>query len=319
MLKNYFKEKKQINFNEFTIIFITIAAFIFLSITKSQTFFDYGNIYSLIYGVSIQFFSIVGLTFLLIMGEIDLSIGSTFGLVGAITGYCILNLGLPVWLGISIAMLAAILIGLINGFFIVKLKVNPIIMTLGMMILLRGVLIAFTTALGGATYTSTFRAIARYKIFNVHITIIIMFLAIIIIQFLLNKHTFFKKLYYVGENLNTSNIYGIKTVWVKIIMYVTCSFTAGIAGILSASRIAITMPDTGEGLEFKMITAAVLGGASIYGGSGSILKSVLGLLFLALVLNGMVMFNINPDWQQTVTGVILVIAITIDTKLNKEN
>src|SRR6056297_3126924 len=231
MLKNYLKEKKKINFNEFTIIFITIAAFIFLSINKSQTFFDYGNIYSLIYAVSIQFFSIVGLTFLLIMGEIDLSIGSTFGLVGAITGYCILNLGLPVWLGISIAMLAAILIGLINGFFIVKLKVNPIIMTLGMMILLRGVLIAFTTSLGGATYPSTFRVIARYKVFNIHFTMIAMFLVIIISEFLLNKHIFFKKLYYIGKDLKTSNIYGIKSECIKLIMYITCSLTAGIAGI----------------------------------------------------------------------------------------
>lgn len=313
---NYNIKVNKTNPNEFTIFFITIIALVFLSITKGQIFFNYENIYLLLYGVSIEFFAIVGLTFLLIMGDIDLSIGSTFGLAGALTGYSLLILKLPVWIGILIAILMCALIGLINGLFIVKLKVNPIIMTLGMMIILRGILYAFTAALGGSTYPLVFRTIARYKFFGFHLTIMVFLLVILIFEFLLNKHIFFKKLYYIGENVKSSKIYGVKAEWIKIIMYITCACSAGIAGILNASRITVTMPDTGSGLEFKMITAAILGGASIYGGSGSVVKSSIGLFFLAIVLNGMVMFNINPDWQQTVIGAVLVIAITIDTKFN---
>jgi len=308
----------KINLNDFSIFILSIIVFLFLAITK-KNFANFENIYSMIYGISMEFFCILGLGFLLILGEIDLSIGSTYGFIGALTGYCMLILNCSIWLSIVLALLVALLIGLINGFFIVKLKVNSIVMTLGMMILLQGARTAFTMQLGGATYSYAFRSISRFRFRTIHLSVLLMIATIIILELLLRKHMLFKKLYYIGEHPESSTVYGIDSDKLKIYFYIICGLTAGLAGIFSASRVGVTMPYTGTGLEFKMVTAAILGGASFFGGKGSIMNFFFGLFFLALILNGMVMFDINPDWQKFVIGAILVTSMAIDTKFNKKS
>jgi ribose transport system permease protein len=199
-----------------------------------------------------------------------------------------------------------------------KFNVNSLMMTLGTMILVRGVLNGFVRKMGGVTYPSGYRAIARFKVFNIHFFIIVMVITVIILEYLLLKHIAFKKIYYIGENLQSAKIYGIKAEKIKLINFIVCSVTAGLAGILAASRSGQTVFNTGVGLEFKMVTAAILGGASLFGGKGTLLKSVFGLVFLSLILNGMVMYNVNPEWQAVVVGIILISAVIMDTRINRE-
>jgi ribose transport system permease protein len=252
------------------------------------------------------------------MGEIDLSVGSVFGFIGVFSGYLMLVAGLSEPLAIFCGVCCSILIGFVNGFLVVKFRINPLMLTLGMMILIRGILNAFVGALGGSTYPSGYRAIARFKVFEIPVTIILMVISIIVLEILLRKHIGFKKLYYVGENAESARLYGINSDSIKLLTYISCSSAAGLGGILAASRSGQTVFNTGLGLEFKMITAAVLGGASLFGGKGTILKSFLGLFFLAVLLNGMVMYNVDPEWQGVVVGVFLITAVVTDTRINRE-
>lgn len=307
---------RKINPGQITVFLLTIGVFIFLSLARKY-FFTYSNVYSLIFGLSMEFLAIIGFTFLLIMGEIDLSVGSVYGFTGAFSGFLVLS-GLPIWLGIIIALTVAGIIGFVNGYFVTRFRVNSLMMTLGMMILVRGVLDFFVRHLGGISYPRAFKAVVRFKIGDVNLTIFIMIVIVIILEFLLRKHTAFRKLYYIGENIKSAKLYGIKAERIKLIFFVCSSVTAAMAGIFAASRSGSTVFNTGLGLEFKMVTAAVIGGASLFGGKGSILKSVTGLLFLAIIMNGMIMFNIDPEWQSVVIGLILISAVIVDTRINRE-
>jgi ribose transport system permease protein len=316
-MKHTKKRHIDVNFGRYSIFIFTSVIVLFLSFTR-ENFFTYNNIYSIVFGVSIEFFTIIGFTLLLIMGEIDLSVGSVFGFIGVFSGFLMLIAGFPVVLALFCGICCAVLIGFINGFLVVKFRINPLMLTLGMMIMIRGVLNAFIRALGGSTYPPGYRAIARFKISEIHFTIILMVITIIILEIFLRKYVGFKKLYYVGENAESARIYGLNSDRIKLLAYITCSVTAGIAGIFAASRSGQTVFNTGLGLEFKMVTAAVLGGASLFGGKGSVLNSFLGLFFLAVILNGMVMYNVDPEWQGVVVGIFLIAAVIIDTRINRE-
>ena len=195
---------RRLNPGQVTVFLLTIGLFIFLSFSR-KNFFTYSNVYSLIFGLSMEFLAIIGFTFLLIMGEIDLSVGSVYGFTGAFSGFLVLS-GLPIWLGIIIALGVAGIIGFINGYFVTKFRVNSLMMTLGMMILVRGILDFFVRYLGGVSYPRAFKAVVRFKIGNINFTIFIMITIVILLEFLLRKHTAFRKLYYIGENIKSATL-----------------------------------------------------------------------------------------------------------------
>ena len=147
--------------------------------------------------------------------------------------------------------------------------------------------------------------------------IIVMVVLIVILEFMLHRTTIFRKMYYVGENLDTARIYGIKSGKIKIITFGVSAFTAAIGGILVGSRIHYAEPVIGNGYEFQMLTAAVLGGASLFGGKGSILRGAVALLLLQMISKGMIIHNIEPLLQQIVVGIILLVAVFLDTRTNK--
>jgi len=307
----------EVNWGSYSIYMVNVLAIVLLALTR-KNFPRYPNLYSLVFGLSMEFLLVLATTFLLIMGEVDLSIGSVFAFAGVFTGYLVANLELPIWVSIPITLCATGIIGLINGTLVVRLKANSLMITIGTMILFRGVADGLINFLGGITYPSEYRAIAGFKIFSVHFTIFLMLAAVIILEYLLRNHAAFKKLFYIGSNTLSARLYGIRVDRVKLSVFAASGVLAGLAGILAASRSGQTVWNTGQGLEFKMITAAILGGASLFGGKGSIVKSILGLLLIAVILNGLVMFNINPVWTNVVVGIVLIIAIFVDTRINRD-
>ncbi len=146
-----------------------------------------------------------------------------------------------------------------------------------------------------------------------------MIVLVVVLEILLKKSTIFKRMYFVGENRQTARIYGIKSDRIIMSLFALSALAAGVGGILISSRVTYADTAIGLGLEFHVLTAAVLGGASLYGGKGSILGSCVGLIFLATILNGMIIFNIEPLLQQLIIGVILIGAVFVDTRLNKDN
>jgi len=304
--------------NTLTIVFLTALLFLALSLT-SRTFFTYSNIYSIFFGISIQFFALIGFTYLIIMGEIDLSIGAAYGFGGALLGIFTANWGIPFLPALLLTLAVAGLIGFINGFLVTRYRLISMMVTIGMMSVLKGLTSIFTSSLGAQIFPSIYRQFIKAKLFNVHWSILAFILLVVALELMLKRSAVFRQMYFIGHSGDTARLYGIKVARVKMGAFLTSSVAAAFGGILATSRITHAYPTTGLGLEFTVVTAAVLGGASLYGGRGSILRSVLGLLFLALVQNGMIIFGIDPYYQQVLMGAILVAAVFVDTRLNVRN
>ncbi|OHD25284.1 MAG: hypothetical protein A2064_12555 [Spirochaetes bacterium GWB1_66_5] len=307
----------EVNWGAYSIYIVNILVIALLALTR-KNFLRYTNLYSLVFGLSMEFLLVLATTFLLIMGEVDLSIGSVFAFAGVFTGYLMYIPELPIWVSIPITLCATGLIGLINGVLVVRLKANSLMITIGTMILFRGIADGLINYLGGITYADQYRAIVGFKLLGVNFTIFLMLAAVLVLEYLLLNHAAFRRLFYIGSNTLSARLYGVSVGRIKLSVFVASGVLAGMAGILAASRSGQTVWNTGQGLEFKMITAAILGGASLFGGKGSIVKSILGLLLIAVILNGLVMFNIDPVWTNVVVGVVLIIAIFVDTRINRE-
>ena len=308
---------RAINWGSYSVYIVNVVVFGLLALTRAN-FLRTANLYSLLFGLSMEFLLIIGTTYLLVMGEVDLSIGSVFAFSGVFTGYLMAAFDLPLWLAIPVTLVVSAAIGLVNGTLVVRLKANSLMITIGTMILIRGIADGLINTLGGITYAEEYRAIAGFKVLGVNITIYVMIIVVILLEFLLFKAVAFKKLFYIGQNTLSARLYGIRVGRTKISIFVVSALLAGIAGILAASRSGQTVWNTGQGLEFKMITAAILGGASLFGGKGTIAKSLFGLVLIAVILNGLVMFNIDPVWTNVVVGIVLIIAIFLDTRINRE-
>lgn len=307
---------RKINWGNSTIYFVCAAVVLILAITR-RPFVRFTNLYALVFGLSMEFLPVLAMTFLLIMGEVDLSVGSVFAFSGVFTGYLMETLAFPVWAAIPAALVAAALVGLANGLLVVRFRANSMMITIGTMILFRGIADGLINFLGGITYAADYRAIAGFKAGGVHLTIFLMVAAVAALEFLLLKHVRFRTLYYIGANTRSARLYGVRVERVKLAVFVVSGLLAGLAGILAASRSGQTVWNTGQGLEFKMVTAAILGGASLFGGKGTVVRSLFGLLLIAVILNGLVMFNIDPVWTNVVVGAVLIVAIFLDTRINR--
>lgn len=308
---------RQTNWGDYSIYFVCAAAILVLALAR-RPFTRFTNLYALAFGLSMEFLPVLATTFLLIMGEVDLSIGSVFAFSGVFTGYLMEMLAVPLWAAIPVTLVATALIGLVNGLLVVRFRANSMMITIGSMILFRGVADGLINFLGGITYASEYRAIANVRVGGVHLTLLAMVAAVAVLEFLLVTHVRFRTLYYIGANTRSARLYGVAVDRVKVTVFTVSGALAGLAGILAASRSGQTVWNTGQGLEFKMVTAAVLGGASLFGGKGTVVRSVAGLLLIAVILNGLVMFNIDPVWTNVVVGAVLILAIFVDTRINRE-
>jgi len=310
--------KKKFDLGSLTIILITIVLFVLLTLT-SDTFFTYRNIYSILFGVSFQFIAILGFTYLMIIGEIDLSVGSVYAFSGMFMGYLMVMKKMPLLPAMGLSLLACVLMGAITGILIVRFKLNSMMVTIATMTLIRGLASNFVKRMYGATYPSEMRHLSKIEIGDIYLTIIVMVVLVVILEILLKRSSIFKRMYGVGESRQTARIYGIKSDRIIVVLFALSALAAGIGGILISSRVTYADTAIGLGLEFHLLTAAVLGGASLYGGKGSMLGSAIGLVFLATILNGMVIFNIEPLLQQLIVGIILIAAVFMDTRVNKQD
>ena len=305
----------RINFSSFTIIILTLVLGAALTFT-SETFLSTGNIVSILYGVSINFWGAIGFVYLMIMGELDLSVGSVYAFSGMMVGLLMKN-HWPLLPALAVALTLSAGIGFINGFLVVRFKVPSMMITLGTMAAVRGLANLLCTWLYGYPYPPSYEALARQRIGGLQLTTLIMIVAVIILEILLKRMAVFRQMYYVGENIETARIYGIRAGRQKIAIFTIMSFLDGIGGILVGSRLRFADSTIGNGLEFTILTAAVLGGASLSGGKGSLLRTVVGLIFLATITTGMVVHNIEPLIQQLIVGIILIVTVFIDTRMGK--
>ncbi|MCP4308710.1 MAG: ABC transporter permease [bacterium] len=309
---------KVVNASGGTLFLVVLLIFLFLTISKEQ-FFAYSNLYSLGYDLSIDAIAIAGFTYVMVMGEIDLSVGSVYALAGTLTGWLLKKAGMDLYPAIGISLLAATSVGFFNGILVARLKVNSLMLTIGTLILVQGLVGVLASDLVGGTYPRFFRMLARERWWGINTTVYFAVIGLAVLMFLQARSGLFRKIYLVGENPESAQVYGIRSDRLKLGAFVASALLAGIAGVYTSSRLTHASTDMGVGLEFTFVTAAILGGASLYGGRGSVRGSVLGLLFLALIFNAFVLYNVNAFAQPVVVGVLLIGAVLIDmlTKSNR--
>lgn len=295
---------------------LLIAALLFVALALTQpTFLSSNNIKTLFYGVSLEIYVMIGFTLLLIMGEVDLSVGSVFAFAGMIVGYMGFQ-GVPMAIAVPAGILVGALIGLINGLLVVRLRINSIILTIGTLIAVRGLADVFATLMAGRRFVAPMRSFSKGIVFDLVWTIPTMVVVVLVAEFLLRRSAAAQRLFYIGQNKQSAELYGLNVDWVRIGGFTLSGALAALSGILVASR--ITNPDVNLGvqLEFSLLTAAVLGGASLFGGRGSILNSAVALLFLAMILNALILLKVDPVLQQLIIGALLIAVVIIDTRLH---
>ena len=296
---------------EMTVAIVVVALGAFLAIA-SPNFLNPANLLALILGLSFNAIVAVGMTVLMVSGGFDLSVGSTLALAGAVAGYAMVSLHAPVPVAFLIGLSAGAVVGLGNGLLVAKVGVNPLIATLGMMSVVRGMVLLITSGFGIPNLPDSFNFIAQGKAFGVQLPVYIMIVCVVGGDILLRRSRYFRQSYFVGGNMKSARLSGIRVGRVQIVNYIISGTMAALAGLLLAARFGTASVSAGQGVELQVISAVVIGGASLAGGEGTVLGALLGVTLMALISNGLNLLGINVYWQTIVIGSVLVIAVAAD-------
>jgi ribose transport system permease protein len=290
--------------------------FVVASVIFPATFPTFGNVSQLLLNLSVDTIVAVGMMILLISGAFDLSVGSIVAFTACLAAYLMHFLQLPVPLAIATGMLGSLLIGTVNGYLVAYLGINPMIQTLAMMGIVRG-LALLVSGSGIQNLPYWFNAIGQSKLLGIQMPVWYMLLVVGVFTFLLNKTVLFRQYYYIGGNEHAAELSGIRVKRMKMISFILVAGLAGMAGILLASRLGAALPTMGRGLELRVITAVILGGATLSGGSGKIPGALLGALFMGIIANIMVISRVSGYWQEIILGIILITTLWLDQSLQK--
>lgn len=313
-----FKESsfgKIINENK-GILIVLIILMILLTIS-TPTFFTPNNLITLTQQITNNMFIALAMTLVIITGGIDLSVGSTVAFSGTICVGLIINLGLSIPVAIAICLALGLAIGAFNGVIITKFKLPPFIVTLGTMNIVRGAAYIYTGGSSMRIRNDAFNNIGTYRIFGIiPIPIVYMVILIIIFSILLSKIKFGTYVYAIGGNREATRFSGINIEKTELIVYILSGIMAAFAGIVLAAKMYSAQPSVGQGYEMDAIAASVLGGVSMSGGVGNISGTVIGAVVIGIVSNGLNLLGISSFWQLVVMGIIILIAVIIDSQKN---
>ncbi len=311
---NFIKNKLRTfkNFREGTLVLIIIFLCVIMSFA-SPYFLTWQNIKAMLLSFSTEGIVVVGMTIMLVVGGIDLSVGSVMCLAMVIAGKLFL-LGIDPWLSSLIGIAVSGVIGALIGVFVTKLGLSYFITTLAFMGIARGGCFVITqgTPLSLFTLPKAFKFIGQGTIYGLPFVIIIFTIIAFISDYLLRNSTVLRKVFYTGSNEKAAIYSGIKVSKIKIGVGVLCSVLTGLAGIIFMAKFGAAIPGFGIGLELTAISAAVIGGASLTGGVGTVFGAILGIGLLAIVTNSMTLLNVSPYWQDLIKGGILLGAVSLD-------
>jgi ribose transport system permease protein len=296
---------------EFVIFLIVLAVFVGMSFA-SDVFLTTSNILSIMLSLSIESVMAVGMVVCMVGGGFDMSVGSVLGFTGIIVAELMTG-GVPTIPAVAIALIGGVLIGLWNGFIIAKLKINPFVTTLASLSIFRGLSYVITSGRNISGLPDGFQAIGQLRPFGVQLPIVYAVVLLIVGEIVLRNSRFFRQYYYIGGNERAARLSGINVDRMTIFAYVLTAFLAAFAGIIFTARMGSASCQAGTGWELRVITAVILGGASLRGGAGTVLGTFLGVLLMALITNALTLLGVDIYWQQFVVGVVLISAVVIDT------
>ena len=313
------KKNLPINGREAIVLGIIVLMVIAFSLL-SPTFRTYPTLVSILdcsYYISLM---AIGVAFPLITGGVDLSIGTGLVSYALIGGYCIIHLGMPVGVGIAITILFGIIIGLFNGFVIAVMDIPPFLATLCTCMITRGLGPALCGGFGVSWPSSLvpegwFRKIFRFTSADgtiIPIGFLVVFVLVLVMAFVLNHTKVGRYTIAIGSNKEATKLAGVNVKFYHIFAYVICGFFAGLAGVAYAATYATIYPGAGAGFELEAIGGAIVGGVSASGGSGTIFGTFLGVLVICLMKIGLPFVGLQANWQQIITGLVLIGAVLID-------
>lgn len=301
---------------------VLILISVFLSFL-SPVFLTKNNLISVLLQITNNMFLALGMTLIIILGGIDLSVGSIVAMTGTLTVGFIVTNGMPIWISVLLGLAMGTACGLFNGFIIAKFKVPAFIVTLAMMNMASGIAYLYSGGRSTRIMDTTFSKIGTGQLFGViPYPVIYMILAIIIFIVLLNKTKLGTYIYAVGGNRESARLSGIPIKKVEITVYALSGLLAAFAGIVLCSRMFSGQPSAGSGYEMDAIAACVLGGISMSGGIGRISGTILGAITIGIISNGLNLLGVSSFWQLFIKGMIILIAILIDsqkTKISSKN
>ncbi len=280
------------------------------------TFPTFGNVSQLLLNLSIDTIVAVGMMILLISGVFDLSVGSIVAFTGCFTAYLMQMHHLPVPVALFVGLFSALLMGWVNGYLIAYQGINPMIQTLAMMGIVRGGAL-LTSGSGIQNLPYWFNAIGQSRLLGIQMPVWYMLLIVLLFAFLTNKTIFFRRYYFIGSNERAADLSGIRVKRMKLFAFMLSAGLAGVAGILLSSRLGTALPTMGRGMELRVITAVILGGASLSGGSGKVTGALVGALFMGVVANIMVIARVSGYWQEIILGIILILTLWADNLVQR--
>jgi ribose/xylose/arabinose/galactoside ABC-type transport system permease subunit len=296
---------------EFSLIAILVILFVFFSVS-TNSFFSVYNLTNILKQASIIGIIAVASTLVIISGGIDLSVGAVTGIGSLVVALMMQRLGSPIWLTIVAAIIAGAICGLYNGIIIHEFKIAPFIATLGSQIIIRGII---DLACQSKTITGVypkFSAFSDDRFAGIPKMAIVWLVIVVIIVLILKYTRFGRNIFTIGNSEEVARLSGINLRANKYATYIISGMLCAIAGVLLTSRINSAIPTGGAGYEMDAIAAAVIGGASLSGGRGSIIGTLLGTLLITIINNGGIQLGIKPFIMEVVTGVLITIAVIID-------
>ena len=300
---------KIINFGrDYAVLILIILLMIVLSLA-SDAFLTPRNLLNILNQNAPLAIIACALTLVIIVGGFDLSTGAIFAVASVSSAYIAINFN-P-YIGLLLAPIIGIGLGYLNGIIITTFKVHSFLSTIATSLVFRGLAILITGGFLIPVRMKEFTWLGREKIFEVHVAVYVLIVFAILSTFILTKTTVGRYIFAIGGNEDASILSGIKVNLVKIFAFSFCGFAAGIAAAIQVSRISLGTSQAGVGMELQAIAAVILGGTSIYGGSGAVWRSIAGVMLLALINNGFNILNADPFYKDLTTGLVIIAAVAL--------
>ena len=313
-VKIYFKENLGI-----IVAFLVLCVFLSVFPKTSGSFFTRQNIFNVLRQISTNLFLACGMTMVIILGGIDLSVGSIIALSGCISAGCVARYNLPLPIALLMGLLVGLLVGMFNGAVISKTTIPAFIVTLATMNIAKGLAYVYTGGSPVRVVTKEWQFLGAGYVGIFPTPVVILVIVLIITAIIMNKTKMGRHMYAVGGNQQAAEFSGIKVEKVKFFVHAFSGLMAGLAGIVLASRMYSGQPTAGDGAEMDAIAAVVVGGTSMAGGSGKIGGTIIGGLIIGVLNNGLNLLNVNSFWQYVVKGAVLLIAVVFDVLSNRKN
>lgn len=311
-------QNKALSFLKGKAIWLVFIVEVIIFAVCNPRFIGASNLVAIGRQVAVYGIAAVGMTFVILIGGIDLSTGTIIAFVNITCAHMIVNMGFNMWVAILLALVLATMVGVLNGFMVSTIGMPALIATFSSQIIFLGLTYLLSGGRPISGLPDAFDMFGKWSIGPVPVSVVIMVVCLAVGSFILNKTYFGRYFYAIGGNEEAAKLSGIRVGRMKYLIYALSGLFAGIAGIVMLSRTGSAQNQAGDGYEFDVITCVVLGGVSVNGGVGKISGVVAGVLIIGCLTNGMILLNINTFTQMVVKGVVLAVAVGFDCLQKKK-